>query len=134
MSASTAKTVEARIIGLCIAALVLIFQPFSKLLSGFGMALVVLGGLAFNLVPLCEPGRPARSLVRAALIVVVVFVVVLPGPRLRAALRRVAQGAAGLSAQRLRPSNLCGVSVSRSTPSTQRTLIAAIALPSGEVA
>jgi hypothetical protein len=76
MSAATAKTVEACIIGLCIAALVMIFQPFSKGLSGFGMGLVVLGGLAFNLVPLCEPGRPARDLVRAALIVAVIFVIV----------------------------------------------------------
>jgi hypothetical protein len=77
MSARTARTVENAIIGLCIAALVFVFQPFSKLLSGIGMGLVVLGGLAFNLVPLCEPGRPARSLVKAAIIVVVVFVVVL---------------------------------------------------------
>lgn len=76
MSARTARTIEHAIIGLCIAALVLVFQPFSKLLSGIGMGLVVLGGLAFNLVPLCEPGRPARSLVRAALIVLAVFVVV----------------------------------------------------------
>ena len=70
MSARTARTVENAIIGLCIAALVFVFQPFSKLLSGIGMGLVVLGGLAFNLVPLCEPGRPARSLVKAAVIVV----------------------------------------------------------------
>ena len=76
MSARTARTVEAVIIWLCILSLVAIFQPFSKLLSGIGMALVVLGGLAFNLVPLCEPGRPSRDLWRAALVVVVVFVVV----------------------------------------------------------
>ena len=41
------------------------------------MGLAGLGGLAFNLAPLCEPGRPARSLARSAVIVVVVFVVVL---------------------------------------------------------
>ncbi|HMR32204.1 MAG TPA: hypothetical protein PKA13_15910 [Geminicoccaceae bacterium] len=76
MSASTARTVEATIIGLCIVSLVLIFQPFSKWLSGLGMGLVVLGGLAFNLVPLCQPGRPTHDLVRAATIVVIVFVVV----------------------------------------------------------
>ena len=40
------------------------------------MGLVVFCGLAFNLVPLCEPGRPARDLARAAIIVVLVFVVV----------------------------------------------------------
>jgi hypothetical protein len=77
MSLATARTVEYAIIALCIAALVFVFQPFSKLLSGIGMGLVVLGGFAFNLVPLCEPGRPGRSLLKAAAIVVVVFVVVL---------------------------------------------------------
>ncbi len=76
MTAATARAVEAAIIGLCILALVFIFQPFSKWLSGLGMALVVFGGLAFNLVPLCQPGRPAHDLVRAAMIVVIIFVVV----------------------------------------------------------
>lgn len=77
MSRTTARRIEGAIIGLCVAALLFVFQPFSKLLSGVGMGLVVLGGLAFNLVPFCEPGRPARQLVRAALIVALVFVVVL---------------------------------------------------------
>jgi len=77
MSARIAGRVEAAIIGLCAASLILVFQPFSKLSSGVGMGLVVLGGLAFNLVPLCEPGRPARDLWRAAGIVAVVFAVVL---------------------------------------------------------
>ena len=77
MSAATAGRVEAAIILLCAASLLFIFQPFSKLLSGIGMALVVLGGLAFNLVPLCEPGRPARDLWRAAGIVALIFAIVL---------------------------------------------------------
>lgn len=76
MSAPTARIVEGCIIGLCIASLVMIFQPFSKGLSSLGMALVVLGGLAFNLVPLCQPGRPARDLWRAAMIVALIFIVV----------------------------------------------------------
>jgi hypothetical protein len=77
MSAATANRVEGAIILLCAASLVFIFQPFSKLLSGVGMGLVVLGGLAFNLVPLCEPGRPARDLWRAAATIAVIFAVVL---------------------------------------------------------
>lgn len=77
MSAATAARIENGIIFLCAAALIFIFQPFSKLLSGVGMGLVVLGGLAFNLVPLCEPGRPARDLVRATGIIVLVFGVIL---------------------------------------------------------
>jgi hypothetical protein len=77
MSAATARAVENAIIWLCIASLVFVFQPFSKLLSAVGMGLVVLGGLAFNLVPFCEPGRPARDLWRVALIVAVVFLVIL---------------------------------------------------------
>lgn len=77
MSAATAFRFEAAIIALCVAALVFVFQPFSKTLSGVGMALVVLGGLAFNIVPMCEPGRPVRDLGKAALTVAVVFAVVL---------------------------------------------------------
>ena len=77
MPAATAGRVEAAIILLCAASLIFIFQPFSKLLSGLGMGLVVLGGLAFNLVPLCEPGRPARDLLRAAGIVALAFLVIL---------------------------------------------------------
>ena len=77
MSAATAWRFEAAIIALCVAALVFVFQPFSKTLSGVGMGLVVLGGLAFNVVPLCEPGRPVRDLGRAALTVAVVFAIVL---------------------------------------------------------
>jgi hypothetical protein len=77
MSGRTARRIENAIIALCIGALVFVFQPFSKALSAFGMGLVVLGGLAFNLVPFCEPGRPARDLWRAALIVVVVFLAIL---------------------------------------------------------
>ena len=77
MSLATARRVENAIIWLCIASLVFVFQPFSKLLSGIGMGLVVLGGLAFNLVPFCEPGRPARDLWRVALVVALVFLVIL---------------------------------------------------------
>ena len=77
MSMATAVRVEMAIILLCAASLLFIFQPFSKLLSGIGMGLVVLGGLAFNLVPLCEPGRPARDLWKAAGVIALVFAVIL---------------------------------------------------------
>ena len=73
MSARAAGRVVAAIIALCVASLLLIFQPFSKLASGIGMGLVVLSGLAFNLVPLCEPGRSARDLVRGAAVVLAVL-------------------------------------------------------------
>jgi hypothetical protein len=71
-----ARTVEWCIIGLCILALVLIFQPFWLSLYSVGAGLVVLGGLAFNLVPLARPGVRRRSLVNAAIIVLVLLVVV----------------------------------------------------------
>ena len=76
MSAATAKTIEYSIIGLCLLSLIMIFQPFNQLLYSIGAGLVVLGGLAFNLVPLCEPGRPLKSVVRAGVIVLVILVVV----------------------------------------------------------
>lgn len=76
MTAAQARRVEYSIIGLCIAALVMIFQPFSLTLFGIGAALVVLGGLAFNLVPLCRPGVPAAGLLKAGGIVLLILLVV----------------------------------------------------------
>jgi hypothetical protein len=76
MTAAQARTAEWVIIGLCVGALALVFQPFSRTLYGVGAGLVVLGGLAFNLVPLCRPGVPARTLVRAGLIVLILLLVV----------------------------------------------------------
>jgi hypothetical protein len=76
MSAATARTIEQVIIGLCVAALVMIFQPFSLTLYGIGAGLVVLGGLAFNLIPHCRPGVPLRWLITVALIVLAILVVV----------------------------------------------------------
>ena len=35
------------------------------------------GGLVFNLVPLCQPGRPARDLWKAAVVIAIIFVVIL---------------------------------------------------------
>jgi hypothetical protein len=76
MSAATARTIEHAIIALCVIALVMIFQPFSLTLYGIGAGLVVLGGLAFNLIPHCRPGVPLRWLVKVALIVLTLLIVV----------------------------------------------------------
>jgi hypothetical protein len=77
MSVKTATNVEYAIIGLGAVALLLIFQPFSLTLFGVGCALVVIAGLINNLLPLCEPGVPVSSLVKAGLVVVAIFVIVL---------------------------------------------------------
>jgi hypothetical protein len=77
MSAQTATMVEFAIIGLSIVALLLIFQPFSLALFGVGCIVVVVSGLANNLLPLCEPGVSVRSLVNCGLIVCGIFVAVL---------------------------------------------------------
>jgi len=76
MSAILARRLEFSIIGLCVVAMVLIFQPFSLTLFAVGSILVVVGGLAFNLVPLCQPGKPLKAVIRTGLIVIVIFVVV----------------------------------------------------------
>ena len=75
MSAATARTIEYSIIALCLIALIMIFQPFSLTLYGIGAGLVVLGGLAFNLIPHCRPGVPLRWLITVALIVLAILVV-----------------------------------------------------------
>jgi len=77
MSARLARRIELVIVAGSALALALVFQPFSLDLYSVGAGLVVLAGLAFNLVPLCTPGRPLRSLIKAALIILVIFVVVL---------------------------------------------------------
>ena len=66
MSEAQARTAEGLIIALCLFALFAIFQPFSLTLFSIGCGLVVFGGLAFNLVPFCQPGRPARDLWKVA--------------------------------------------------------------------
>jgi hypothetical protein len=76
MSAATARTIEYAIIGLCVLALALIFQPFSLTLYGVGAGLVVLGGLAFNLIPHCRPGVPLRWLLTVGLIVLGLLILV----------------------------------------------------------
>lgn len=75
MSANQAKMVEYGIIGLCVIALLFIFQPFALPLFSIGAGLVVLGGLAFNLIPFCREGVPAGKLVKVGLIVLAVLTV-----------------------------------------------------------
>lgn len=76
MTAGQALTLERGIIGLCVIALLFVFQPFSLILYGVGCALVVVGGLAFNLIPFARPGVPAKAVGRAALIVLVTLLVI----------------------------------------------------------
>lgn len=74
MSAQTATRLEFAVIGLGIFALILIFQPFSLALFGVGCGLVIFAGLSNNLLPLCEPGVPIRSLVNCGLIIAGIFI------------------------------------------------------------
>jgi len=77
MTPETARKVEYSIIGLGVLALLLIFQPFNISLFTIGCVLVVLAGLINNLLPLAQPGVPARSLVKAAMIVAMIFCITL---------------------------------------------------------
>jgi hypothetical protein len=73
MTASQAKLAERLIIGLCVLSVLAIFQPFSLALFSIGCVTVVIGALAFNLVPFCREGVPARKLMNVALIVLIVL-------------------------------------------------------------
>ena len=86
MSVAVARTIEGSIIALCLASLVFVFQPVSPALHAIGMVLVVVGGLAFNLVPLCRPGRPVMGLVRVTAVIAVILAVAI----------RIAMGTASL--------------------------------------
>lgn len=74
MTAAQAKLVERLIIGLCVASVLAIFQPFSLTLFGIGCVTVVIGALAFNLVPFCREGVPFSKLVRVSTIILVILV------------------------------------------------------------
>jgi hypothetical protein len=76
LSARQARTIESVIVGASVLALVLIFQPFSVTLFTLGAAAIVIVGLAFNLVPLCQPGKPVRALVTATIVIIVIFAIV----------------------------------------------------------
>lgn len=75
MTAMQAKAVEWSIIGLCLASIAAIFQPFSETLFSIGCATVVVGGLAFNLIPLCRPGVPVRKLYKVVGIVLIILLI-----------------------------------------------------------
>jgi hypothetical protein len=77
MSASTAQRLEFGIIGLGVLALLMIFQPFSISLFAIGAIIVVVAGLANNLLPLAQPGVPLRSVANIAMVVAMIFCIVL---------------------------------------------------------
>jgi hypothetical protein len=77
MSNRSALRLEYFIIGLGILALVMIFQPFSITLFTIGAMVVVFAGLVNNLLPMAQPGVPARSVVTVAMVVAMIFCIVL---------------------------------------------------------
>jgi len=76
MTSTQAKRLEMGIIWFCVLAVACIFQPFSQALFSAGCIGVVIGGLAFNLVPVCVAGKSLKDVGKVALIVAIVFVVV----------------------------------------------------------
>lgn len=77
MTPASARRVEFTIIGLGVLALLMIFQPFNLTVFAIGCVLVIVAGLVNNLLPLAQPGVPARSVVKAAMIVAMIFCIVL---------------------------------------------------------
>jgi hypothetical protein len=76
MTASQARKLEYSIIGLCVAALVSIFQPFSQILFSAGCIGVVVAGLAFNLMPFCKPGVRFGQIGKVILTILIIFAIV----------------------------------------------------------
>ncbi len=75
MTAIQARLIERLIIALCVLSILAIFQPFSLTLFGVGCVTVVIGALAFNLVPLCREGVPVRALLKVSLIIIIILAV-----------------------------------------------------------
>jgi len=76
LSKKQAKVVERAIVGFSILSLVFLFQPFSMTLYSIGCIAVVVGGLAFNLVPLCVEGVKASQLIKIGLIIFIILIIV----------------------------------------------------------
>lgn len=76
MSRATARTIEYAIVAVSIASLALIFQPFSLPLFSVGAGLIIVIGLLFNLVPLAQPGKTLRGLLKGAVVIAVIFAVI----------------------------------------------------------
>jgi hypothetical protein len=76
LTPNQAKTIEQSIVAISITALIFLFQPLSLPFYSLGAGLVVFAGLAFNLVPLCTPGRSVSSLIRGAIVIILIFAVV----------------------------------------------------------
>ena len=70
-----ARWLERGIIGTCVIAILMIFQPFSLALFSWGCGLVVFGALAFNLVPFCRADVSWRQIGRVVSIVAIVLAV-----------------------------------------------------------
>ena len=77
MTPAGARKVEYAIIGLGVLALLMIFQPFNIGLFTIGCILVVVAGLINNLLPLARPGVPGRAVLKAAMIVAMIFCITL---------------------------------------------------------
>jgi hypothetical protein len=77
LSPAAARRLEYAIIGLGVAALLLIFQPFEIALFTAGGVIVIVAALANNLLPLAQPGVKKRSVVKGAMIVAMIFCLVL---------------------------------------------------------
>jgi hypothetical protein len=73
MTAAQAKIVERSIIGFCVLSVLAIFQPFSILIFSVGCVSVIIGALAFNLVPHCREGVTFRDLGKVSLIILVIL-------------------------------------------------------------
>jgi len=77
MTPAAARRLEFSIIGLGMLALLMIFQPFNITLFAVGCVLVVVAALVNNLLPLAQPGVPKSAVVKAAMIVAMIFCIVL---------------------------------------------------------
>ena len=75
MSTRTARLVTWSIIGFCLLALALVFQPFWLPLFGAGCLMVIIGGLVFNLMPFATPQQPVWRLIKVMLIVLLILII-----------------------------------------------------------
>jgi len=74
MTPRTAAIVTWSVVGVCLLALLMIFQPFAIDLFSAGCIMVVVGGLIFNVIPFANTQNPLSRIFRVAAIVLAILV------------------------------------------------------------
>ena len=76
LTAKTARFLRGVVLTMSIASLFMVFQPFSMAVFAAGSILAFVAALVFNLMPFLQAGSTWQQVRKAALIILIAFVVI----------------------------------------------------------